>query len=232
MTGMRARRAAMAAAALVVAGAGCTGYGKSGDRPPGHRLVEGELVFPAQVGRQVAGLQVVAVAVKPDFALYGSRVLDPGADRTDRASFVFAVDVERSVSIVLQVPGGAPGTPGQYLGVLQFDDGRGGRTTLLPAGPDPSAPEDVDLGTVTLVQGASPPVDNVLSVGEGDNPLSQIDSDGDGTVDLLDDDDDGDEIPDASDGDVAGDGIEDVTQDLSALPDENGDGVPEPFSAT
>jgi hypothetical protein len=201
--------------------------GGQGDRPQGFRLVTGTLLIPEEdlLGRQVTGLQIAAIAIgKPDAPgvvdVFPSAIFDPS--RVENAAFVAPVDGERSFVLILQVPSQSGRGPGAFLGVLEFADGRGGTTTLVPKGLD-----DIDLGAVSVKSGPDAPADNVLEVGDANNPLGQIDTDDDGAPDLSDDDDDGDETPDASDLDLGGDGVEDASQILRSLPDSDQDGIPD-----
>jgi len=228
---MRASTALPALALLLVGLTGCPGLtGGAGARPDGFRLVEGALVLEDEgiVGRQVAGLQLVAVTIRDSDGaavaeVFASDVLQP-SDRTS-TPFVVAVPTAHAFHVVLQVPGGAGSAPGEWLGALFFSDGRAGETSLIPSGS-----EDLQLGTVRALDGdPSQVADNRLEVDSASNPLAQIEHDDDGVSDLLDDDDDGDLLPDAQDTDVAGDGIEDALQLLSALPDADADGVPDAF---
>jgi hypothetical protein len=227
----RACLASLAALALVT---GCPGLtGGAGDRPDGHRLVEGELVTEGQdvLGRQLTGVQVAAVSVReadgafvPD--VFASDVIAPQGEN-GVAPFVVAVPVERAFHIVLQLPAAGGSAPGEWLGVLRFSDGRANEVSLIPAGG-----EDLDLGSVRTIDGDPLTVaDNLLDAGSAGNPLSQVEHDADGVSDLLDEDDDDDLIPDDTDADVAGDGVEDALQLLEALPDEDSDGVPDAFEA-
>lgn len=204
---------------------GCLGFdGGAGDRPEGWRLVQGTLIVPEDdlLGRQITGLQMAGLAIgtqeAPDQVdVYGSPVFD--ASRAASAAFVAPVDGQRSFVLLLQVPSASGRGPGSFLGLLTFQNGAGD-ATLVPPGTD-----DIDLGPVTVIAGTNRPADNLLKAGDANNPLSQIDTDGDGTVDLADTDDDEDGAPDASDPDNGNDGVDDALQALSALPDEDGDGI-------
>ena len=216
----------LAAAPLLLA-IGCPGFnGGAGERPEGWRLVQGTLIVPEEdlLGRQITGLQVAGLAIgtaeAPDrIDVFGSAVFD--ASRSTSASFVAPVDGARSFVLLLQVPSASGRGPGSFLGALSFPNGLS-EATLLPPGTD-----DIDLGPVLVVPGATRPADNTLKVGDANNPLSQIDTDADDAVDLSDTDDDEDGTPDATDPDVGGDGVEDALQALAALPDEDADGIPD-----
>ena len=221
----------LALCGAVAAGAlGCPGFeGGAGQRPEGFRLVQGTLVVPEEdlLGRQVTGLQVAALALgradDPEaIDVFGSAVFD--ASRAAAAAFVAPVDGARSFVVLLQVPSASGRGPGSFLGALTFSNGAG-EGTLLPPGLD-----DIDLGPVSVVPGTARPADNVLKVGDANNPLSQLDTDDDGTADLFDTDDDEDGTPDLADADNGDDGVDDAAQTLAALPDENGDGVPDLLS--
>lgn len=212
---------------LSAGGLGCLGFeGGAGQRPEGYRLVQGTLVVPEEdlLGRQVTGLQVAGLAVGTaddpgGVDVYGSAVFD--ASRAASAAFVAPVDGARSFVLILQVPSASGRGPGSFLGLLNFPTGAG-EGSLIPPGED-----DIDLGAVTVIPGAERPAGNRLKVGDANNPLGQIDSDDDGATDLADSDDDEDGTPDASDTDNGDDGVADLDQLLSALPDEDGDGIPD-----
>ena len=218
--------------ALSVLGVGCDGLGGSaGDKPEGTRLIEGRLQIPDDddiVGRQVAGLQMVALHVTADGGVipFTSAVFDPAGQRLE-AAFVINADGDVDVVLALQVPSGSRRGVGGFVGLYTFGSGgaegdRGIAGTLVPAGTD-----DVDLGTLTFTKGPRTPADTIMRGSAGTSPQSQTDSDGDGLTNDVDDDDDDDGIPDNVDDDIAGDGIPDATQILSALADDDGDGVPD-----
>lgn len=223
-------RGILLAIAVAPCALGCLGFqGGAGDRPEGYRLVQGTLIVPEDdlLGRQVTGLQIAGLAIgtgddPDDIDVFGSAVFD--ASRAASAAFVAPVDGQRSFVVILQVPSASGRGPGSFLGALHFANG-GADATLVPPGED-----DIDLGAVTVIPGATRPAGNLLKAGDANNPLSQIDTDADGTVDLSDPDDDEDGAPDASDGDTGNDGVEDVAQTLAALPDEDDDGVPDLLS--
>jgi hypothetical protein len=199
----------------------CDGLtGKAGDRPDGFRFIEGTLLVPEEdiLGRQVTGLQVAALHLGADGSVtpFPSSVFDPSVQRAE-ASFVATVPVDLDVLIVLQVPSGSQQGVGSFLGLYRF-----GNESLAPRGE-----EDVDLGTLEVNRGQRQPADTTLTGVAGLTPASQTDTDGDGLTNDVDDDDDNDGIPDVNDDDVAGDGVVDALQQLSALPDVDGDGVPD-----
>ncbi|MBI1947962.1 MAG: hypothetical protein HYS27_19890 [Deltaproteobacteria bacterium] len=217
----------LALVSALLPGLGCLGFqGGAGDRPEGFRLVQGTLVVPEEdlLGRQVTGLQIAGIAIVSaedpvDVGVFGSSVFD--ASRADAAAFVAPVDGARSFVLVLQVPSASGRGPGSFLGLLSFLTG-GAEGSLIPPSED-----DIDLGPVTVISGDDRPAGNRLKVGDANNPLAQIDTDDDGTMDLADPDDDEDGTPDASDTDTGDDGVDDAAQTLAALPDEDGDGVPD-----
>lgn len=219
------------ALAAIAACVGCPGFvGGAGSRPDGFRLVEGQLLIENEgiIGRQVAGVQLAAVVVEQNEGtfspkVYTGDVLQPN-DRFEQ-DFVVTAPIADAFHLILQIPSGAGSVPGEWQGVLRFSDGRGGETSLIPAGG-----EDLELGVTTALDN-DPAIefDNVLRTESSGNPLAQMHHDEDDLSDLLDDDDDGDLIPDDSDEDIAGDGIEDALQQLSALPDGDGDGIPDAF---
>jgi hypothetical protein len=210
------------AVVLVVGGVtagGCTGLtGGAGDRPEGFRLVEGRLSLPDRdlLGRQLTGLQIAALHVDGEGAVvpFVSDIFDPSVARAE-AAFVVPVAAAVDHVLVLQVPTPGGQGAGDFLGQLRFDD-----VTLVPRGAD-----DIDLGVVTVSAGARAPADTTLLPGPGGSPAAQTDSDNDGIANASDDDDDNDGTLDGADADVAGDGVDDATQVLSALPDDDGDGV-------
>jgi hypothetical protein len=203
---------------LLFAGACAPLTGGAGDRPEGFRLVQGRLTLPDQdlLGRQVTGLQVAALHLGADgsIAPFVSEVFDPATARSE-AAFVVVVDGALDSVIVLQVPSSGGRGTGGFLGQLVFSG-----DTLVPRGED-----DIDLGAVVVVAGARVPADTTLVPAAGGSPIAQTDSDGDGSTNDVDDDDDDDGIDDDGDSDVAGDGVEDVLQVLSALADDDNDGV-------
>jgi hypothetical protein len=105
---------------------------------------------------------------------------------------------------------------------------------------------NLDLGVVDITVASEPGSDKVCDetttcvrtyqvvVGEGDsrNPLAINDADGDGTPDLDDNNDDNDVTPDEGDEDGNGDGIPDGAQTIDALPDDDGNGLPDRFQAS
>lgn len=206
---------------------GCLGFeGGAGERPEGYRLVQGTLVVPEEdlLGRQVTGLQIAGIAIgtADDAAaidVFGSAVFD--ASRTAAAAFVAPIDGARSFVLILQVPSPSGRGPGSFLGLLTFLDGGAERTVIPPS------EHDLDLAAVTVIPGDHRPAGNRLKAGDANNPLAQIDTDDDGTVDLSDTDDDEDGTPDTADTDTGDDGVDDAQQSLAALPDEDGDGVPD-----
>ena len=217
---------ALSACVLVCLVGGCPALiGGQGDRPEGFRLVDGKLQAPEEdlLGRQVTGMQIAGLALDGagGVDVFPSAVFDPAGDRA-QSSFLAPVHGERSFVVVLQVPSASTRGPGAFLGVLRFEDGLGGETTLIPPGLD-----DIQLGTLTVTRGTRVPGDNLLVAGSANNPLAQVDTDDDGTVDALDSDDDDDGTDDGSDSDRGGDGVEDALQILAALPDTDTDGVPD-----
>jgi hypothetical protein len=202
--------------------AGCDGFsGQAGDKPEGFRLFEGRLQVPDDdlVGRQVTGLQMAALHIDAEggIGVFPSAVFDPSVQRAE-ATFVATVAGDQDVVLVLQVPSGTQRGLGSFLGLYTFDGGE----SLVPRGED-----DVDIGTLTVVRGTRVPADTTLTGGVAGSPATQTDSDGDGLTNDRDDNDDDDADVDANDTDVAGDGVDDALQRLSALPDDNGDGVPD-----
>jgi hypothetical protein len=218
-------------ATLALGATGCDGltYG-AGSRPEGQRLISGELVIADDgiLGRQVTGLQLAAVWVGEQGdtlvpVVHPSDVLEP--DGVRGADFVIVAPQDRALHLLLQVPAASAGVPGSFLGVLRFNDTMLGSTSLIPAGV-----EDLELDAVQALENEPGDVaDNELKVQSAFHPLGQMDSDQDGIADLLDEDDDDDQIADSADADVAGDGVDDALQQLSALPDEDADGVPDAF---
>lgn len=217
----------------LVSTSGCDALvGQNGAVPDGHRLLSGRLSLGdgSLLGRQVAGLQVAAVAV-----VQGEEGLGPAVSVSDvfdpakggASSFAIAVPVDRAFSLVLQVPRSSGRGPGTFLGAFRFDSGFGPETSLIPAGEGA-----IDVGTLS-VDDSDPgtTADNRLVGAASENPLAQSHSDPDEVNDLLDDDDDNDGVTDAVDPDVAGDGVDDVLQGLEALPDEDGSGVPDAFES-
>lgn len=213
-----------------VLGAGCQNFGENGTRE-GFRTIQGTLILPDDgiLGRQVTGLQIAAVTVENNAnnngqktpVFFTSNVFNP-ASRNESSVFAVEIPTAAAVNLVLQVPSASLNGPGDYLGVLRFDDGQQ-LTTLLPAGGG-----NIQLGSVRADEGnPNTASDNVLSIDVSGNPLGQMDSNQDGTSDLLDDDDDGDGTADTVDADVAGDGVDDVAQILQALPDIDVNGIPD-----
>lgn len=158
---------------------------------------------------------------------------EAGAGQQATLPFALAVPCNLTVNLLLQTPrDGAGAVPGVMLAPMTFDDGSGNTTTtLVPPQQDDACGEKTnawDLGIVDLVLTKSTPITGAtvtLGKGNSKSPLSLIDSDGDGTPDAADSDDDDDGKSDAFDTDVQGDGILDKAQTLSALPDQNKDGV-------
>jgi hypothetical protein len=217
---------ALAALTLALASSGCARpSGAAGDRPAGFRLVTGVMQVPEEdvLGRQTTGLQVAAIAIgtaDDPFAVdvFPSEVFD--GSRIENSRFTVPVDGERSFVLVLQVPSASTVGPGALVAILRFATGTG-ESTLVPPGLD-----DIDLATLTVSLGDTTAT-TTLIVGDAHNPMAQIDTDADGALDLSDPDDDSDDNPDATDPDVGGDGVDDAAQLLSALPDDDGDGVPD-----
>jgi hypothetical protein len=208
-------------AAAIFATSACDGLtGKEGDRPEGFRFIEGSLIVPEEdiLGRQVTGLQVAAMHLGADGSVtpFPSAVFDPSVQRAE-ASFVITVPNDLDVLLVLQVPSASQRGVGSFLGLY-----RAGNDALAPRGED-----DVDLGSLEVVRGARQPADTTLRGVSGVTPGAQTDTDGDGLNNDVDDDDDNDDVADFNDDDVAGDGVADALQDLSALADADGDGVPD-----
>lgn len=211
--------------ALVVA-SGCD-FAADGERPAGVRFFTGSVTFPDEdiLGRIVTGVQIAAVAIGSEAEptrvdVFPSPVFD--GSRRANARFTAQVPQDRSVVLILQVPGGTAGGPGSLVATLRFSDGRG-IASLVPPGTG-----DVALGALGVEPGARA-ADAVLVVGDAANPLGQLDTDADGIADLSDDDDDADGTSDGADLDVAGDGVDDAKQVLPALPDGDGDGTPDLF---
>lgn len=204
---------------------------QDGQVPKDYRLVSGRVTIGDDgiLGRQLTGLQMAAISVVDGaHAVAVSDIFDAekgGASNNAAASFSLVVPVDRAFSLVLQVPRSSGRGPGEWIAVYSFPTGEDTTTltALVPAGDRP-----VQLGTLEARDGdPSTVADNSLGGALAKNPLEQVDSDGDGVVDLVDDDDDEDGTLDELDEDVAGDGILDVEQTLSALPDEDGNGVPD-----
>jgi hypothetical protein len=216
---------------FVLSSLGCPSFSNSaGARPEGHRLVEGTLTLAEDFvfSRQVSAVQLAAVVVGDDgdtatLKVHGSDPLTPDAGRA--VPFVLSLPNTAAFHVVLQAPRSAANAPGEWLGLLEFDDGAGQFTSLVPASAD-----DIDLGELVAVENVPTVVaDNQLQGPPNANPLGQVDADGDGTSDLSDSDDDDDGVADAADSDVAGDGIDDALQALDRLPDDNADGIPDDF---
>lgn len=134
------------------------------------------------------------------------------------------VPINTSVNLFLQTPRGSNAGPGIFVGRVVWSNGHG-QTSRIPA-----SDLDIDLGEVSFMTGDPGTLaDNRLPVTDDANPLRRTNRDGDAQDDFLDDDDDGDSDPDATDADADGDGEEDARQEFSALPDGDGDGVPNDF---
>lgn len=107
---------------------------------------------------------------------------------------------------------------GATVGVLHFQDGNGGYTTLLPvtAALDPSkAPQDAggdDEGD-DISLGDVDDADGDAQYEPSEDPLAQVDSDDDGEADADDDDDDDDGVDDAEDDDDDDNGVDDDSED-------------------
>ncbi len=131
---------------------------------------------------------------------------------------------------------------GEPIGVVQFDNGYGGTTTLFPITDEPEpdasakngpsgddapsvqyvyARTSIDLGELLQVEGTSLYVPSR-------NPLAHVDTDGDGIADLADEDDDADGQADASDADANGNQIDDIYE----TDDQDKDGVPDEIQAS
>ena len=229
---MRGIRQISVLACSLICGSACVGLtGQDGEVPEGYRLVSGRVTIGDDgiLGRQLTGLQMAAVSVVDGaHAVEVSDIFNAekgGASNNAAASFSLVVPVERAFSLVLQVPRSSGRGPGEWIAAYSFPssaDG-GALTSLVPAGES-----RVQLGTLEALDGDPSTVsDNTLGGGSAKNPLEQVDSDGDGVVDFNDDDDDDDGTADVSDDDVAGDGTDDAEQVLSALPDADGNGVPD-----
>lgn len=129
----------------------------------------------------------------------------------------------------------------QPIGVLQFDNGYGGTTTLFPVTdePEPAAtpkngPSGGDSSSVEYVYATANINLGTIedTVGKGiflpaNNPLAHVDTDGDGIADFADEDDDDDGQLDASDADANGNEID----DLYETDDRDNDGVPDELQA-
>lgn len=163
---------------------------------------------------------------------------DAGAGQRPDTPFSIVVPCAQSVNVVLQVPrtsGG--GAPGLWVAALRFatDDGGATLTTLVPRQPADlcgGKTNSHDLGQVTLTlksEGLLASGEITLGKDNSKNPLELLDSDGDGVVDFADTDDDDDGQPDISDPDTQGDAVADAAQSLSALPDQDTDGIPDLF---
>lgn len=125
----------------------------------------------------------------------------PPADSAEGRSGSFmdvAVPRDRSYVIMVHRVGDLPTQPGPALFWLEWSDGHGGTSVVLPPGES-----DVDLGMAPWI-GRVERTPQGLRVGEANNPLRQSDGDGDGVVDLVDEDDDGDRVPDTLDPDADG----------------------------
>lgn len=113
------------------------------------------------------------------------------------------------------------------VGVLQFNDGNGGKTSLLPMESAPAAgstPQDASDGSDDDVGLGDVSDDNSDGAYEpSDDPLDQVDSDDDGASDADDADDDNDGVDDSDDGDDDGNGVDDSAEDG----DDDGDGLPD-----
>jgi len=170
---------------------------------------------------------------------YGSPFAhEEGAGQRPDVPFAIVVPCELTLSLVLQVPReSAAGVPGLLVAAMQFPDEDGGSTltTLVPRQARDACGAKTnqhDLEKVLLeLQTPGVLTSGRITLGRdsGRNPLSLLDTDIDGADNLADTDDDDDGDPDLTDGDVDGDGILDTAQTLSALPDEDRDGVPDIF---
>lgn len=216
---------------LALGSLGCPAFSAgAGARPDGHRLVEGTLTLAEDFvfSRQVSGVQLAALVVGDDggnatLKVYASDPFTP--DAGSAVPFALSLPNTAAFHLVLQAPRSAASAPGEWLGLLDFEDGAGQTTSLIPASAD-----DLDLGALVAVENVPTVVaDNRLQAPLSGNPLGQIDADGDGISDLTDSDDDDDGIADSADSDAAGDGVEDVLQALDRLRDDDADGVPDDF---
>jgi len=163
---------------------------------------------------------------------------DAGAGQRPDTPFSIVVPCAQSVNLVLQVPRTSGGdAPGFWVAAMRFatDDGGSTLTTLVPrqaADLCGSKTNALDLGQVTLTlrsEGLLGSGEITLGKDNSKNPLELLDSDGDGAADLADTDDDDDGQPDIGDPDAQGDAVADTAQTLSALPDQDADGIPDLF---
>lgn len=175
-----------------------------------------------------AGTRDVTGSVKPTAGKAITKVVavEPGT-----GAEVLAVDVDASGGFTLPLATGKRyrilfQDGGSVVGVLRFQDGNGGYTTLLPVAgaPNPAAApqdagedaadDDVSLGDVEDADGDS-------QYEPSDDPLAQVDSDADGQSDAADADDDDDGTEDVEDADDDNDGVADAGEEG----DDDGDGV-------
>jgi len=162
---------------------------------------------------------------------------DEGAGQRPDIPFSIVVPCALSVNLVLQAPrSSSSGAAGPWVAALSFPDEEGGATTtLIPHQADDvcgGSTSLIDLGEVTLTLATEKVLSTgVITLGKDNskNPLSLLDTDGDGTDDLADADDDDDGQIDAGDVDSDGDGIIDDAELLTALPDDDKNGVPDLF---
>lgn len=237
------RRSIAITALSVVA---CGGFDGEGQRPEGVRVISGKLapldptvLGPRQVALQLAAARLDAREPAPLVELLSGTPFNPAGEGTAPASFRLALPTDRTYVLIFQVPVGDGSGPGQIAGRVRFSASPGGPLTDLLSGRTRDAPvlRDLDLGVVKITRpaasegadGSSRIGDNVVILGEGESihPLAGNDIDGDGVPDLEDPDDDDDLIPDEGDLDANGDDIPDQSQSLDALPDDDGNGVPD-----
>jgi hypothetical protein len=176
-------------------------------------------------------------ALEPRFFFGNPFAQEAGAGQRASVPFSIVLPCRLSVNLLLQIPDTPGGSaPGVQVAPMKFArDDTGSLTTLIPppigdlcAGDA----KDIDLEEITLVlaKGAALTEGTItLGTEKSRNPLDIIDTDGDGQVDLADSDDDNDGVVDVSDTDANGDTLEDQKQMLSALPDVDGNGIPDMF---
>lgn len=195
-------------------------------------------------GDGAAGMPDSAAAIQPTdktrMRLFFGPVVahDEGAGQRPDVPFSVVVPCGMSVNLVLQVPrSSSSGSPGLWVTALAFaaEDGAAVTATLVPKQPDDlcgSKTNSLDMGDVQLtlaIAGVLASGSITLGKDNSRNPLSLLDTDGDGTDNLADLDDDDDGQSDIGDLDADGDGVLDSAESLTALPDQDSNGVPDLF---
>jgi glycosidase len=234
-------RGRLIALGLLLAGCGNGFTSSSTQPPPDYRLITGHLsppdprIFAKQpLALELVGVSLDARAQDPVLAFYSGTPVSATSNGRDPATVRLAVPQTHSLVLFFQIPTDGYSGIGQMVAPLRFPRNASGMLTDVIRGKMPSSTvplKDIDLGVMDItMSGRSFQV--LLGMGSSVNPLKINDINGNGVSDFDDPDSNNDFIPDDQETVSNADGVPDADESLNALPDADGDGIPDRFEST